>query len=89
VAERAKGLKPIIAYKVGRSLTSDMASQFHTGSLAGKHQIYVAAFRQAGILTVGSSEELLDVAKALSIGPLPEEKRRCTLWPSRAWDGCL
>jgi acyl-CoA synthetase (NDP forming) len=72
VAERAKGVKPIIAYKVGRSLTSDMASQFHTGSLAGKHQIYEAAFRQAGVLTVGSSEELLDVAKALAIGPLPE-----------------
>lgn len=72
VAERTKGVKPIIAYKVGRSLTSDMASQFHTGSLAGKHQIYEAAFRQAGVLTVGSSEELLDVAKALAIGPLPE-----------------
>jgi len=72
VAERAKGVKPIIAYKVGRSLTSDMASQFHTGSLAGKHQIYEAAFRQAGVLTVGSSEELLDVAKGLAIGPLPE-----------------
>jgi acyl-CoA synthetase (NDP forming) len=71
-AERAKGVKPIVAYKVGRSLTSDRASQFHTGSLAGKHQIYEAALGQAGILTVGSSEELLDVAKALAIEPLPE-----------------
>jgi acetyl-CoA synthetase (ADP-forming) len=72
VAERTKGEKPIIAYKVGRSLTSDMASQFHTGSLAGKHKIYEGAFKQAGVLTVESSEELLDVAKALAICPLPE-----------------
>ncbi len=63
--------KPILAYKVGRSSTSDRASQFHTGSLAGKHEIYKSAFRQAGILTVGSSEELLDTAKALAMSPLP------------------
>ena len=72
VAESVKGTKPIIAYKVGRSLTSDMASQFHTGSLAGKHEIYEGAFKQAGILTVRSSEELLDTAKALDISPMPE-----------------
>jgi len=72
VAKRVKGNKPILAYKVGRSDTSDSASQFHTGSLAGKHEIYEGAFRQAGILTVGSSEELLDTAKALAMPPLPE-----------------
>jgi acyl-CoA synthetase (NDP forming) len=63
--------KPILAYKVGRSLTSNQASQFHTGSLAGRHEIYESAFKQAGILTVGSSEDLLDTAKALAMCPLP------------------
>jgi len=72
VAERAKGKKPILSYKVGRSSTGDKASQFHTGSLAGKHEIYEAAFRQSGILTVQSSEELLDAAKALAFSSLPE-----------------
>ena len=67
---KANRRKPILAYKVGRSSTSDKASQFHTGSLAGKHEIYKSAFRQAGILTVGSSEELLDTAKALAMSPL-------------------
>jgi acyl-CoA synthetase (NDP forming) len=71
VAERGNREKPILAYKVGRSSTSDRASQFHTGSLAGKHEIYESAFKQAGILTVGSSEELLDAAKALALCPLP------------------
>ncbi|MBM4278512.1 MAG: acetyl-CoA synthetase [Deltaproteobacteria bacterium] len=71
--------KPIIAYKVGRSSTGNQASQFHTGSLAGKHEIYEAAFRQAGILTVSSSEELLDTAKALALSLLPDGNRVAVL----------
>ncbi len=78
-AGRGKGEKPILAYKVGRSPTSDQASKFHTGSLAGKHEIYEGAFKQAGILTVGSSEELLDTAKALSLCPSPEGNRVAVL----------
>ena len=72
VARGFMGKKPIIAYKVGRSAVSDLASKSHTGSLAGSHEIYEGAFKQAGILTVGSSSELLDTAKALSSSPLPE-----------------
>jgi len=79
VAERGNREKPILAYKVGRSSTSDKASQFHTGSLAGKHEIYEGAFKQAGILMVGSSEELLDAAKALTMCPLPEGNRVAVL----------
>jgi acyl-CoA synthetase (NDP forming) len=67
-----KGKKPIVAYKVGVSAVSDLASKSHTGSLAGRHEVYEGAFRQVGILTVKSSLELLDAAKALSWGPLPE-----------------
>ena len=78
-AERGKGEKPILAYKVGRSHTSDQASRFHTGSLAGKHEIYEGAFKQAGILTVGSSEELLDAAKALTLCPFPQGNRVAVL----------
>jgi acyl-CoA synthetase (NDP forming) len=79
VAKRIASKKPIVAYKVGRSHTSDSASQFHTGSLAGKHEIYEGAFRQAGILTVRSSEELLDAAKALAMSSLPAGKNVAVL----------
>jgi acyl-CoA synthetase (NDP forming) len=72
VGKRGGKGKPIIAYKVGISHTSDQASQFHTGSLAGKHEIYEGAFKQAGFLTVRSSEELLDAAKALAMCSLPK-----------------
>ena len=79
VAKGARRRKPIIAYKAGRSITSDKASQFHTGSLAGKHEIYEGAFRQVGILTVRSSEELLDTAKALAMCPIPEGNKVAVL----------
>jgi acyl-CoA synthetase (NDP forming) len=72
VGKREGKGKPMIAYKVGISHTSDQASQFHTGSLAGKHEVYEGAFKQAGFLTVRSSEELLDGAKALAMCPLPK-----------------
>ena len=72
VAKKEKSEKPILVYKVGKSQTSDQASRLHTGSLAGKHEIYEGAFRQSKILTVGGSEELLDTAKALAMCPLPE-----------------
>jgi len=79
VARRGNREKPLLVYKVGRSSTSDKASQFHTGSLAGKHEIYESAFKQVGILTVGSSEELLDTAKALTMCPLPQGNRVAVL----------
>ncbi len=79
VAKTGRGKKPIVAYKVGRSRTSDSASQFHTGSLAGRHEIYEGAFRQAGVLTVASSEELLDSSKALAFCPLPGGKKVAVL----------
>jgi len=79
VARKGNREKPLLVYKVGRSSTSDKASQFHTGSLAGKHKIYESAFKQAGILTVGSSEELLDTAKALTMCPLPQGNRVAVL----------
>jgi acyl-CoA synthetase (NDP forming) len=72
VAAQFRGRKPIIVYKVGRSRVSDSASQSHTGSLSGRYEIYQGAFRQAGLLTVDSSIELLDVAKALGLSLLPK-----------------
>ncbi len=79
VAQQGNGEKPILAYKVGRSSTSDQASRFHTGSLAGRHEVYEGAFKQAGILTVRSSEELLDTAKALTLCSLPGGNRVAVL----------
>ena len=67
-----KGKKRIIAYKTGVGDIGDQASRSHTGSLAGRREIYSGAFSQAGILGLDSVEELLDTAKAMAVSPLPK-----------------
>ena len=68
--------KPILAYKVGRTKTASRAAVSHTGSLAGRSELYSAAFRQAGIIEVRGISELIDTAKALSLlRQLPRGRR--------------
>lgn len=71
-AKAHKGRKPVIAYKTGIGDIGDQASRSHTGSLAGRREIYSGAFSQAGILGLDSVEELLDTAKAMAVSPLPK-----------------
>lgn len=73
-AKKVKGKKPMVAYKVGRSKIVDQASLSHTGSLAGRYELYSAAFRQAGIISAYSLMELFDVSKALAIQTPPRGK---------------
>jgi acyl-CoA synthetase (NDP forming) len=70
-AKRHAGKKPIVAFKSGSGEVGDAAAQSHTGSLAGRHEIYTHAFKQAGILAVDSTQALLDTAKALAACPPP------------------
>ena len=55
VAREIAPRKPVITYKGARSQTISKAAFSHTGSLAGIHDLYEAAFRQARILTVEDS----------------------------------
>ena len=71
VVKEHNGKKPIVVYKTGSSVKGDQASRSHTGSLAGRHGVYLGAFGQAGMLSVGNTESLLDTAKALAVCPIP------------------
>ncbi|MCD6533882.1 MAG: CoA-binding protein [Deltaproteobacteria bacterium] len=64
--------KPIIIYKTGSASKSDQASRSHTGSMAGRHEIYMGSFSQAGMLGVDNAETLLDTARALAACPIPD-----------------
>ena len=64
--------KPIIAYKTGSAVVGDQASLSHTGSMAGRHEVYIGAFSQAGILNIDNTETLLDTAKAMAACPIPD-----------------
>jgi len=68
-AKKVSRIKPILAIKAGKTEVGKSAVSTHTGTLAGDYQIYQAAFKQAGIQEVVTSEELLGKAKAISWQP--------------------
>ena len=68
-AKKLSEVKPVIAYKAGKSKLADKASKSHTGSLAGDYLIYKGALRQAGVIVTNSIIEMMDLAKALSMFP--------------------
>ncbi|WP_436346537.1 acetate--CoA ligase family protein [Natronorubrum sp. FCH18a] len=60
---------PIVVCKSGRSAVGKRSASSHTGSLAGDAAIADAVFRQAGVISVDRSDELLAVADALASQP--------------------
>jgi acyl-CoA synthetase (NDP forming) len=59
--------KPIIVAKIGRSDAGVRASLRHTGSIAGNHAAYQAAFRRHGIIEAADIDEMVDLAAAFSL----------------------
>lgn len=72
VDQAARGGKPIIVLKVGRSEAGRKAAASHTGSLAGSDVIYDAVFRQKGLVRVDDLDELFEVASVFSKCQLPK-----------------
>ena len=79
VARQVVKRKPILALKGGRSEELNNVTLSHTGALAGKYEMYRAAFTQAGIITVNDITELVDQAKALAIQTPSSGKRVAVL----------
>ena len=61
--------KPVIIWKTGRTTQSAKQAASHTGSLGGSNAIIMGAFKQAGIISVDSYQELIAVTKALAWQP--------------------
>jgi acyl-CoA synthetase (NDP forming) len=55
--------KPVLAFKVGKSEAVAGPARSHTGSLAGRYELYRDGLRQAGLLWTGTPQELMDAAK--------------------------
>ncbi|MFQ5826283.1 MAG: acetate--CoA ligase family protein [Dehalococcoidia bacterium] len=70
VARRVARKKPILALKVGRTGEGARVVASHTGALAGRDEVYDAAFRQCGIIRVRDMDEMEDLAKAFLYLPL-------------------
>ena len=74
-ARRTTRVKPVVVAKTGRSEAGARAAASHTAALASREAIWRGVFAQAGIVEVGSGQELLDVARALDGQPLPAGDR--------------
>ena len=93
VARRITPHKPIVALKAGRGEQGRSAARSHSGALAGAFDLFKGMFEQAGILIAGSTEELVDLAAALSSVPLPRGDRVAVMtmgggWGVAAADAC-
>ena len=67
--------KPVIAIKAGRSAVGQKAAASHTGSLAGRYEVYEAAFRQAGIITAQNLSDAFSLAMLLGSEGYPQGNR--------------
>ena len=66
---------PVVAIKAGASAIGQKAASSHTGSLAGSHAVYMAAFRQAGVIPVNSIRGAFQTAELLASEGYPKGTR--------------
>lgn len=62
-----KCTKPVVVLKLGQQPAGKKASRSHTGSMAGRYEIFQAAFRRSGVYEAGTLEEFLDLLKTFSM----------------------
>lgn len=74
-ARRLSRKKPIVLLKGGQTEAGNRAASSHTGAMASDGKVFDAVCRQAGILKVDQSMDLLDLAAAFSSLPLPGGNR--------------
>lgn len=66
VARRVGAKKPIVLLKGGRSPRGDASARSHTGVIAGSYPVLRAVLREAGVIEVQRSDELLAVGETLA-----------------------
>ncbi|RXE55145.1 CoA-binding protein [Methanoculleus taiwanensis] len=65
VSEVSKS-KPVVAIKSGSSQKGQAAASSHTGSLSGSYEVYMEAFRNAGVIPVHTLTGAFQVAEMLA-----------------------
>jgi acetyl coenzyme A synthetase (ADP forming)-like protein len=79
LARRITAKKPIIVVKSGTTAAGSRAATSHTGALAARDIAADALLYQCGVIRVSTTEQMMDVARALANNPIPKGDRVCIL----------
>ncbi len=82
---RVSKKKPIVLLKGGQSQAGNRAAASHTGALSSDARVFDAVCRQAGVVKVGRSMDLLDLSAAFSSLPLPRGNRAAIMTLGGGW----
>lgn len=77
--------KPIVLMKGGRSAAGNKAAASHTGAMSTDTRIFDAVCKQAGVVKVERSMDLLDLSAAFSSLPLPKGNRAAIMTLGGGW----
>ncbi|MBW1708304.1 MAG: CoA-binding protein [Deltaproteobacteria bacterium] len=72
---KAAAVKPVVILKGGRGEAGTRATASHTASMAGSQQLWHSMVRQAGAISVGDIEDLVDIAVGFYFMPLITGRR--------------
>jgi acyl-CoA synthetase (NDP forming) len=84
-AKNVSQKKPIVLLKGGRSKAGNLAASSHTGALTSDTRVFDAMCKQAGIINVNQSLEMLDLAASFSSLPLPTGNRVAIMTLGGGW----
>ncbi|HJM74691.1 MAG TPA: CoA-binding protein [Dehalococcoidia bacterium] len=76
--QSARGKKPIVLWRGGRSQAGARAIHSHTASLASSGDVWAGMLRQVGVIPVDSGDEVIDTMAAL-VNTKPSTKRNLAL----------
>jgi acyl-CoA synthetase (NDP forming) len=74
-ASRCAAKKTVMAVKVGRHAEGALAAMSHTGAIAGRYEIYKAAFKKAGVIELEGYEEFIDGCRAFTMQEMAKGPR--------------
>lgn len=81
VLRKARGRKPVVLLKGGRTSQGQRAAASHTGALAGSQRAWDALSRQTGMPLVDTLDEFLDALVTLQcLAPRPTASMRAVLF---------
>jgi acyl-CoA synthetase (NDP forming) len=85
IASEVTKKKPVIILKGGRTRAGASAAASHTGTLAGDRSLMEAAMRQAGVILAESNKEVVELARAMELVPVPKGPRIGILTRGGGW----